>query len=134
MDCIFCNIVNGQVPSAKVYENEHVFAFLDISPVAEGHCLVIPKQHFDNIFDIDEAVLGHIMAAAKKIAVSLKNNLKASAVNVMHANGKEARQEVMHFHLHIVPRVENDGINFHHHGHQKPSFEELKEVAQRIAL
>ena len=104
MDCIFCKIVKGEAPAKKVYENEKVLAFLTIGPISRGHLLVIPKKHFENIFDIDEDYLKEIIFATKKISQKLKKNLKADGVNILHASGKDAQQSVFHFHLHLVPR------------------------------
>lgn len=132
MDCIFCKIIAGEIPSAKVYEDEHVFGFLDIKPFTKGHCLVIPKQHFENVFDISEDALQKVMAAGKKIAENLKNTLQASALNIMQSSGREGGQEVMHFHLHVIPRYPNDGVNFHQAQHQDPTFEELTELAEKL--
>lgn len=131
-DCIFCKIAAGQIPSAKVYENERVFGFLDINPTAEGHCLVVPKQHFENVFDIDGAVLQDIALAGKELAERLRQVLAAPAVNFIHSSGRQAGQEVMHFHLHVIARFENDGIDFRQPVHQKQTFEQLQKLAKKI--
>src|SRR3989338_8517587 len=99
MDCIFCKIINGQIPSFKIYEDDHVFSFLDIKPVTKGHALVIPKKHSENIFDIDEESLQKIIVAAKHISEKVKNRLLADGVWLAQSNGVAAGQEVMHFHL-----------------------------------
>jgi histidine triad (HIT) family protein len=134
-DCIFCKIASGQIPSAKVYEDETVFAFLDIMPNTPGHTLVIPKQHFENVFDIDELVLQKIVATGKMLAGKMKTNLGATGVNLANNNGAHAHQVVFHFHLHVIPRHENDGLEMYGMRPQgKPSLEELKKIAEKITL
>jgi len=134
-NCIFCKIIKGEIPSAKVFENEKVFAFLDINPLTKGHCLLIPKQHFENIFDIDENILFEINKTAKQLAVKIKNNLGATGVNLVNASGKDAEQSVFHFHLHLVPRYDNDNLEMNKWWQSKvskPSQEELKNLAEKI--
>ena len=111
MDCIFCKIINNELPSSKVYEDENVLAFLDVNPVSKGHCLVIPKKHCKDIFDIPEKDLRQVIFVARKIAVAVEKGLNAKGVNVMHASRKEAQQSVFHFHIHVIPRYANDGLN-----------------------
>lgn len=137
MDCIFCKIANGEIDSAKVFEDSDVLAFLDANPAAKGHCLVIPKTHFENVFDISEDLLQKITVVGKHISQKMKKFLDAPAVNLVNSSGKEAGQVVMHFHLHVVPRHENDGLKIHGHRPEnvpKPTSEELKELAKEISL
>jgi len=110
-DCVFCKIVAGEIPSFKVYEDEEFLAFLDINPLARGHALLIPKAHFEDVFDIPEEVLGQLAARAKGVSEAICKGLGASGVNLLHASGKSAQQSVFHFHLHLIPRFENDGLN-----------------------
>ncbi|MEK6973410.1 MAG: HIT family protein [archaeon] len=112
-DCIFCKIVEGKIPSAKVFEDSKILAFLDINPINKGHILVIPKKHSENIFDIAEDDLNEVMLAAKKISSALKKATKCTGINLMQGNGKSASQVIMHFHMHIVPRFDNDNLSFH---------------------
>ncbi len=109
-DCIFCKIVKGEIPSHKIYEDDLVYAFLDVKPVSAGHILVIPKDHCDNIFDCPENILFQIIKISKKIAQLAKEKLGADAVNIANNSGKEAGQEVFHLHFHIVPRYKDDGM------------------------
>lgn len=109
MDCIFCKIIAGEIPSFKVYEDEAVLAFLDINPVNPGHTLVVPKKHFANIEEADEEILCRIMKVVKKIGVSLKNNLGVTGYNVGVNNDPMAGQIVPHLHFHVMPRLEGDG-------------------------
>jgi histidine triad (HIT) family protein len=110
-DCVFCKIVEGKLPSRKVYENRHILAFLTIEPISRGHLLIIPKKHFENIYDISESDLKEIIVSAKKIAKFLKTSLGATGINILHASGKDAQQSVFHFHIHIVPRYEGDSLD-----------------------
>ncbi len=109
-NCIFCKIVRGEVPSNKVYENGHVLAFLDINPVSRGHTLVIPKKHCGDIFDIGEEDAKSAIAAAKKVASAAMKGLGAQGINLLNSNGKAAGQEVFHFHMHVIPRYQDDSI------------------------
>lgn len=111
-NCIFCKIVNGEIPCYKIYENEKVMAFLDANPVAKGHTLIVPKNHFENIFDIDEEKLKEIVSVSKKIALNIKENLNADGINFIQNNGSLAGQAVFHYHLHVIPRFENDKLSF----------------------
>ena len=110
MDCIFCKIVAGVIPSYKVYENDQVLAFLDINPVNPGHTLVVSKKHFANIEEADEQSLCQIMNIVKKIGASLKQNLGAAGYNILENNDPIAGQIVPHLHFHVTPRIENDGL------------------------
>lgn len=103
-DCLFCKIVNGDIPAAKVYEDEHVLGFLDISQVTEGHTLLIPKEHFENMYDISEEAAKNLFAAVPKVANALKKQLKPVGMNLVSNTGAEAGQAVFHIHLHLVPR------------------------------
>lgn len=136
MDCLFCKIINGQIPCSKVFENDKVFAFLDISPLTKGHCLVIPKEHYENVFDIDKEVLQEIIWVAKNIAQKAKENLGASGVQLMNASGKTAEQSVFHFHLHVVPRYADDNLEMNNWWESKafhPNTEELNKIAEKLS-
>jgi histidine triad (HIT) family protein len=102
--CIFCKIINGEIPSTKLYEDEKVLAFLDIHPIKPGHTLIIPKKHFENFVSTDEEYLLPMIQAAKKIAPAIIKSVGASAFNFTTANGAEAGQSVFHLHFHIIPR------------------------------
>ena len=108
-DCIFCKIIDGKIPSFKIYENEYVYAFLDIAKDCYGHTLVVPKAHHENIFDCDEKYLSEVIKAVQHIANHYKD-LGFNAVNIINASGKEAEQSVFHLHFHIIPRKTNDGL------------------------
>ncbi len=109
--CIFCRIANGEIPSAKVYEDEWAMAFMDIAKDVDGHILVIPKAHRKNILDCDGETLDHLMAAVKKISCHLTENCGYTGVNMLNASDESAGQSVPHFHIHIIPRKAGDGID-----------------------
>ncbi|WP_352399533.1 HIT family protein [Anaerotignum sp.] len=109
-DCIFCKIINGDIPSATIYENEEFKVILDRFPANEGHVLILPKKHSADIFEIDPDLAGRLFALATKIAKQMKSVLGFEHLNVMQNNGTVAGQTVFHFHLHLIPRYENDGI------------------------
>lgn len=110
-DCIFCKIVNGDIPAAKVFENEHVLAFLDISQVTKGHTLVIPKIHKENVFELTPDIAGQLFEAVPSIANALKNEFHPIGLNTVNNNGEHAGQSVFHFHLHLIPRYgKGDGF------------------------
>lgn len=111
MDCIFCKILKGEIPSYKIYEDENVFAFLDIAGDVDGHTLVIPKQHFTNILDCDDETLKNVMIAVKKISKHYVDDCGYDGVNIFNANDESAQQSVFHFHIHIVPRKKGDGLD-----------------------
>ena len=135
-NCLFCKIITGEIPSAKIYEDEDTFAFLDIKPLTKGHTLVIPKKHCQDIFDIDESDAKKVIAVAKKVSEKIKGALKADGIRLSQSNGVAAGQDVMHFHLHVIPRYANDGLPEHLPTatlHLPPvSLEELKKVAEEI--
>ncbi len=107
-DCIFCKIINKDIPSEIVYEDEDVLAFLDIKPISQGHTLVVPKEHYENIFDVPKNVLNNTMNIVKKISKSIKHI--SDGVNIGQNNLLAAGQIVNHIHFHIIPRFDNDGL------------------------
>ena len=109
-NCIFCKIVKGEIPSHKVYEDETTLAFLDISPVNIGHTLVIPKEHYENIYETPEKIMMDMMRTVKKISHAVKKGLNADGINVNMNNDPAAGQAVFHSHIHVIPRIKNDGF------------------------
>ena len=109
-NCIFCKIIAGEIPSAVIFEDEEFKAILDRFPGNIGHVLVLPKKHYSNIFDIDEDVAGRLFRLATKIAKNMKEVLGFESMNVVQNNGSLAGQTVHHFHLHLIPRYENDKV------------------------
>lgn len=108
--CIFCEIIKGNLPSTKIYEDEKTIAILDKFPLAEGHTLIIPKVHSATLYDISIADAEAVGATVSKAAKVVKKVLKCDGVNVYQANEKAAMQEIMHVHFHVIPRFKNDGI------------------------
>ncbi|AGK52552.1 HIT family protein [Bacillus sp. 1NLA3E] len=110
-DCIFCKIANGEIPAAKVFENEHVFAFLDISQVTKGHTLVIPKIHKENVFELTPDIAKNVFEAVPAITNAIKEEFNPIGLNVVNNNGELAGQSVFHFHIHLIPRYgQGDGF------------------------
>lgn len=107
-DCIFCKLANGVFPTNSIYEDENFNVILDVSPANRGHALILPKQHFDNIFEIDDETASKIMPLAKKIATAVKKVTGCDGVNVQQNNGTAAGQSVFHIHVHIIPRFDDD--------------------------
>jgi histidine triad (HIT) family protein len=112
MDCVFCKIRDGELPSYKIQEDERVITFMDINPLNSGHCLVTPKAHAATIHEVDEADLAACLIAAKRVARVIQQALKPDGLNILQANGAAAFQSVPHFHLHLIPRWANDGKGF----------------------
>ncbi len=108
-DCIFCSLANGVIPTNTVYEDDQFRVILDASPGTRGHALILPKQHFADIFEIDEAVLRDLIVLTKKLAAAMKDTLHCDGVNVIQNNGETAGQTVFHFHMHVIPRYKDDG-------------------------
>lgn len=131
-DCIFCKIINGDIPSMRVYEDDLCIAMLDISPANPGHTLVLPKQHIENILDMPEDLGGHLLMVAKEIGKRQKERLGALGFNVVQNNGTAAGQTVPHFHIHIIPRYENDGQMVLWKP-TEPSTEALREIQEKLA-
>ena len=134
-NCIFCKIVKGEISSAKIWEDEKVFVFLDINPLSKGHCLIIPKKHSENIFDIEEETLKEIIKTAKNLAQKMKIFLKVTGVNLVNSSGIDAEQSVPHFHFHLIPRYENDKLEMTKwwgSKSSKPSTEELEGLTEKI--
>ena len=107
-DCIFCKIVKGEIPSFKVYEDEQVFAFEDINPISPGHTLIVPKKHAQDLWEISDDDLSAVHSASKKIIDAIKDALRPSGVACLQLNGPGANQVVLHYHLHLVPRIAGD--------------------------
>ena len=104
LDCLFCKIVDGEIPSAKVYEDENVLAFLDIAQVTKGHTLIIPKKHHENMYDLSTEAAQHMFAAVPKVANALKQTFNPVGMNLLNNTGEKAGQQIFHIHLHLIPR------------------------------
>ena len=110
MDCLFCKMIKGEVPCKKIYEDDLVIGILDLYPDSDGHTLIIPKTHYVNLMDIDASVLSHIMNTSKDLYKKYKDKLNMDGLSITQNN--DYGQEVKHYHLHLIPRYENDNIEF----------------------
>ena len=106
-DCIFCKIIKGDIPCFKVFEDDRVLAFADVNPITDGHTLIIPKAHAENIWEMSEKDITAIHLASKRIADAMKEVLGPVGIAVLQLNGRGVNQVVMHYHLHLIPRAEN---------------------------
>ena len=111
-DCSFCKKIKWELPSIKLFENKYVVAFAPLKKViiGKGHMLLVPKKHFESIYDIDEFYLCELFKAVKEISIKLKD-IGADGINILHASGKSGQQSVSHFHLHLIPRFKDDGLD-----------------------
>jgi histidine triad (HIT) family protein len=132
MDCIFCKIVNGEIPAVKVLDEERVLAFMDINPSSKGHMLVVPKNHAENIFEIPESDLAALIKAVKRSAKAVKEALHAEGITILQLNGTASDQIVPHLHIHIIPRWKNDGLPISTWEMKPGDMEEIKNIAQKI--
>ncbi len=130
--CIFCKIIAGEIPAAKIYEDELVLAFLDIGPINFGHTLVIPKEHHESSATIPETTAGRMFRVGSRIGIALKRKFEYEAFNLHLADGTAAGQVVMHAHLHVVPRGVEDGFRWNW---RQLSYKdgELKEFAEELS-
>lgn len=109
-DCIFCKIAKGDIPSATVFENSDLRVFLDVAPANRGHALIVPKEHYDNIFQLDAETAGKIFSMATVVAKAIKDETGCEGLNIVQNNGEVAGQTVNHFHLHLIPRFKGDDV------------------------
>ena len=132
-DCIFCKIIAGEIPSSKVYEDDRVVAFLDISQVTPGHTLVVPKQHFRNLLEMDADSASQLFARVPDIARKVMKATGAKGMNILNNNEEIAGQTVFHTHVHLAPRYEEtDGLQISFEAHE-PDFPALAQLAEKIA-
>ncbi|MBM3491344.1 MAG: HIT domain-containing protein [Alphaproteobacteria bacterium] len=129
--CVFCRIVEGEIPCFKLHEDPRTLAFMDINPFHDGHCLVITKAHAENLYAADEADLAAAIAVAKRLAIAVNQVLRPDGINLVQANGAGAGQSVFHFHFHVFPRKLNDNAQFNW-GHKPGDMARIGELAERI--
>ena len=130
-NCIFCKIANGGIPSKTIYEDEKFRVILDLGPATKGHALILPKDHYANIYELPEEMAGNVMKLAKKMATQITEKLGCEGFNLVQNNGDLAGQTVYHFHLHLIPRYRADGQTIGWKP-QEVSQEELEEVRAQI--
>lgn len=130
--CIFCKIIAGEIPSYKVYEDDKIFAFLDIKPVNPGHILVVPKKHYQNMEEVSDNDLQALVLVVKKLGAALKNKLGVVAYNIHENNDLIAGQVVPHLHFHIIPRKEGDGFSHWHGSSYLP--DEAENIVKKLSF
>ena len=132
-NCIFCKIAAGEIPSKTIYEDEQFRVILDISPAVRGHALIIPKEHYADIYSLPEELAARAIVLAKKLAVHITEVLKCDGFNIVQNNGEAAGQTVFHFHMHLIPRYQEDGNQDKLcWNHLELSQEELEEICQKL--
>lgn len=132
MECIFCKIVSGELPSYKVYEDDQFFSFLDINPICQGHTLLIPKKHVVNIFDTPDIISEKYYPVIQLLSVAVRESLSADGINILQSNGAAAGQEVFHSHIHIIPRYSNDAISIIPHNRINVSESVFRDIVVKI--
>lgn len=109
-NCIFCKLAGGEIPSATLYEDNDFRVILDLSPASKGHALIIPKEHYRNLYDLDEALAAKVFVLAKQMILKLKEVLDCDGYNIVQNNEEAAGQTVFHFHMHLIPRYKDDNV------------------------
>lgn len=109
-NCIFCKLANGDIPTATLYEDDDFRVILDANPAAKGHALIIPKEHYKDLYELDDEIAGKVMVLAKKMVTKMTDILGCDGYNLVQNNGECAGQTVFHYHLHLIPRCENDNV------------------------
>lgn len=134
-NCIFCKIIRGEIPASVVFEDDHCLAFMDVFPISEGHCLLIPKKHFVNMFDVDPDVVAHLAKRLSDLSKRVQKATGAQGVLNIVANGEGAGQDVFHLHLHAIPRNKNSPFGFRFPPNYRDSMaprEVLDQIADKI--
>ncbi len=130
-DCLFCKIIKGEIPSAKIYEDDDVFVFLDIAPVNPGHALVVPKKHSIDLLDMEDETVKKVFVAVKKVSKAVLEGVDAEGINVAMNVKPAAGQLVMHSHVHIMPRFDNDGLKLWK-GKKYKEEEQMNKIQERV--
>ena len=130
-NCIFCKIANGEIPSSTVYEDEDFRVILDLGPASKGHALILPKEHFKDVTELDPKIAAKVLPLGAKLGTAMKKSLGCAGFNLVQNNGECAGQTVNHFHLHLIPRYEDDNQNINWVP-GKPEQEELEEIRKLI--
>ena len=110
MECIFCKIANGEIPSTTLYEDNDFRVILDVNPASKGHTLILPKKHAENLYDLPDETASKALVLAKNMASKIEKALECDGLNLVQNNGETAGQTVFHFHMHIIPRYKNDSV------------------------
>ena len=132
MDCLFCKIVEREIPSEKIYEDDTVLAFLDIHPMAPGHTVLVPKVHAENILNLPDMTVGPLFLAVKKVTAALSSALQPHGFTIGINHGKVSGQAIDHLHVHVIPRFEGDGGGSLHSVVKNPSSESVSVIKEKI--
>ncbi len=127
-NCIFCKLANGQIPTNSIYEDDDFNVILDQEPAAKGHCIILPKTHAANLYELPDDYCSKIMGVAKKCACALKNTLHCDGINVLQNNGEAAGQTVFHLHVHVIPRYDNDSVTITWDKKEAPTAADAEEI------
>ena len=130
-NCIFCKLANGEFATNSIYEDDNFNVILDNGPATKGHCLILPKEHYANLFELPEETAAEAMKLAKKLSKEIVDKLSADGLNLVQNNGEAAGQTVNHFHLHIIPRYKDDGQHILWNP-TSPEAEELKQLCEKL--
>lgn len=130
-NCIFCRIIAGEIPSHTLYEDEQFKVILDVSPATKGHALILPKQHYANLYELPEDMAADVIKLGKKMMTTMTDKLKCDGFNIIQNNGEVAGQTVFHFHMHLVPRYKDDGEILKYIAGE-PTQEELEQIKRTI--
>ncbi len=130
-NCIFCKIVKNEFDSYKLYEDTNFLVIFDKFPANPGHTLILTKKHYENFFELDEYVASELLVLAQKVAIALKESTGCEGINILQNNGKAAGQEVFHYHLHVIPRYENDDVQIKL-GSSEMSEEKIKDLLKEL--
>jgi histidine triad (HIT) family protein len=130
-DCIFCKVLAGDIPSEKVYEDEHAIAVMDINPWTRGHLVVFPRKHAADVFEIEDGELERVAVAVKRVATKVRDSLRPDGINLLQSNGSAAWQTIFHLHVHVIPRYDDDPLELPTRP-QPATPEQLAEVAKEI--
>ncbi len=109
--CIFCKIADGEIPATTIYEDDDFRVILDVCPATKGHALILPKQHYENIYELEDGICEKVLPLAKKVVSKLSKVLQCDGYNILQNNGSKAGQTVFHYHMHLIPRYDNDRVN-----------------------
>ena len=132
-NCIFCKLANGIIPTNSIYEDEKFNVILDAGPATKGHALIIPKDHYKNIYELPEETAGEVFKLAKKLAIKMTDKLGADGFNIVQNNNEVAGQSVFHFHMHLIPRYEGDGQHILWKP-TEPDADVLKSIAESLKM
>lgn len=136
--CPFCSIASSKAQASIVYEDATVLVFMDLNPANTGHTLVVPREHWENIYEVPENVLADLFSVVKRVSSAVKKTVGAEGISILQLNGRAAGQTVTHFHIHIIPRFSGDaiskalGVMMEHHGLKNPEKSDLDEIAKKI--